>query len=460
MGYELRDDTITAICTPLGIGAIGIIRVSGSDAIPIVSTLFKPDGKINISEIKRGLVTGKVIDEHGKIIDNVLILIMKAPHSYTGEDVVEIQAHGNMLILKTIINALLKKGARIAEPGEFTKRAFLNGKLDLTQAEAVLDQILAKTKKSLELSRSAFEGHLSEKIQTYSDQIKTILAQVEAIIDFPEEDIPKEIWEQSIHSLKHLSSDMEHLSETTEKGKIIREGVIVVIAGKPNVGKSSLFNALLQESRAIVSPYPGTTRDHLEEYVSLGGVPVRLIDTAGLREVSEPLEKEGIERAWKAVENAYTILFVVDATNINNEDVQLYKSLKENMDKTVLLVVNKTDLNENPEIPPLLLENIKTIVYTSAKTGVGIDELEKELVTVLLGEQEISEDIILSHEHQKHSLLRAKKCVENCIQTKELSPELIAFELREALHALGEITGETATEELLDIIFSSFCIGK
>ncbi|MGC8739647.1 MAG: tRNA uridine-5-carboxymethylaminomethyl(34) synthesis GTPase MnmE [Candidatus Hydrogenedens sp.] len=460
MGCKSRDDTITAICTPPGVGAIGVIRVSGPDAIHVVSSIARSRAGQNITMKKRGLYYGYIVDENEKILDDVILLTMKSPHSYTGEDVVEIHAHGNMLILRGIIDLLLKKGVRIAEPGEFTKRAFLNGKIDLTQAEGVIDQITAKTKKSLELSREILEGHLSKKIYEYSEHIKTILAWVEAVIDFPEEEIPDKLWQQSLAYLQEILISMKRLLSTSERGKILREGVITAIAGKPNVGKSSLFNALLQENRAIVSPYPGTTRDHLEEYASLGGVPVRLIDTAGLRDVTEPVEKEGIERAWKAIENAHIILFVIDATNINKEDIQLYLSLKKNTNKILLLIVNKTDLNKNPDIPPLLTEDVKSIIYTSAKTGEGLDTLEKEIVTNLLGEQEISGDIILTREHQKDSLLRAYKCIQNCIHQKELSPELIAFELREALHALGEITGETAPEELLDIIFSSFCIGK
>lgn len=460
MECKSRDDTITAICTPPGTGAVGIIRVSGPEALPIVSSIFQSRTGQDISRKKWGMYSGCVLEETEKIIDDVILLVMKSPHSYTGEDVVEIHAHGNMLILRSIIELLLKKGARIAGPGEFTKRAFLNGKIDLTQAEAVLDQIMAKTKKSLELSRGMLEGHLSRKIYEYSDHIRTILAWIEAIIDFPEEEIPKELWYQSMSQLRAILEDMERLLATSEKGKILREGVIITLVGKPNVGKSSLFNAILQENRAIVSPYPGTTRDHLEEYVSLGGVPARLIDTAGLRETTEPIEKEGVERAWKAIENAHIVLFIVDATNINDEDIHLFLSLKENINKTISLIINKTDLNPTPQIPSPLNDNTTTIVYTSARTGFGIDKLEKELQTILLGEQEISEDVLLSHEHQKNSLQRAKKCIENCIHQKELSVELIAFELRESIHALGEITGETATEELLDIIFSSFCIGK
>lgn len=460
MGYALRDDTITAICTPSGVGAIGVIRVSGPDAINVVSHIFRSQSGQDISKKKRGMYYGNIVEENGNILDDVIVLIMKSPHSYTGEDVVEIHAHGNMLILRSIVELLVKNGVRIAGPGEFTKRAFLNGKIDLTQAEAVLDQIMAKTKKSLELSRELREGHLSKKIYEYSNRIKTILAWVEAIIDFPEEEIPEELWQQSLTQLREIWTNMEQLLATSERGKILREGVIVSIAGKPNVGKSSLFNALLQENRAIVSPYPGTTRDHIEEYISLEGVPVRLIDTAGLREVSEPVEREGIERAWKAVENSHVILLVSDATHIDNDDVELYRTLRKKTDKTILLIVNKIDLNENPEIPPTISNEIKTTVFTSAKTGMGIDKLEKELASAIIGEGELSEDVMLSQEHQKESLLRAKKCIDNCIHQKDMLPDLIAFELREALHALGEITGETATEELLDIIFSSFCIGK
>ncbi len=459
MGCRSRNDTITAICTPAGIGAIGIIRVSGPDSISIVSSLFRSCSGQNITQKKWGMYSGCILEETGKIVDDVILLVMKSPHSYTGEDVVEIHAHGNMLILRSIIELLLKKGARIAGPGEFTKRAFLNGKIDLTQAEAVLDQIMAKTKKSLELSRGMLDGHLSKKIYEYSNHIKTILAWIEAIIDFPEEEIPKELWQQSMSQLRAILEDMERLLATSEKGRILREGVVIAIVGKPNVGKSSLFNTLLQENRAIVSPYPGTTRDHLEEYMSLGGVPVRLIDTAGLRKTTEPIEREGIERAWKAIESSYLILFVLDATNIAEEDKKLLQEIEERVNKTIILVVNKVDLNANPELDDDLISK-GTITYTSATTNKGILEFENLIAKTILGEQEISEDIVLSHEHQKNSLERAIQCLDNCIQFSELTPELVAFELREALNALGEITGETATEDLLDIIFSSFCIGK
>jgi len=460
MGCNSRGDTITAICTPPGVGAVGIIRVSGTEAIHIVSTLFRSRTEQDIFKKKWGMYSGDIVGENNQVIDDVILLIMKSPHSYTGEDVVEIHAHGNMFILRTIVELLLKGGARVAEPGEFTKRAFLNGKLDLVQAEAVLDQILAKTRKSLELSRSTLEGHLSSKIYEYSNHIKTILAYVEAVIDFPEDEIPPELWTQSIRSLKQIVQEMERLLSTSECGKILREGAIVTIAGKPNVGKSSLFNALLRDNRAIVSPYPGTTRDHLEEYLSLEGVPVRLIDTAGLREVTEHVEKEGIERAWKAISNSYLILFVVEATDINDEDVQLFTSIKDNTEKPILLVVNKIDLNSHPKIPHQLHEKVKEVVHTSVITSSGLNELENMLLKSLLGEQEISEDIILSHEHQKNSLLKAKNCILRVLGKSELSAELVAFELREALQSLGEITGETAPDELLDIIFSSFCIGK
>lgn len=459
-GVQSRGDTITAICTPPGVGAIGIIRVSGNDAINIVSTSFRSKTGQNILKKKRGMYFGDIIGENNEIIDNVLLLVMKSPHSYTGEDVVEIHAHGNMLILRTIVELLLKKGARIAEPGEFTKRAFLNGKFDLVQAEAVLDQILAKTKKSLELSRSTLEGRLSNKIHEFSNRIKTILAYIEAVIDFPEDEIPPDLWTQSIKSLEQVAQEMERLLATSECGKIIREGVILTIAGKPNVGKSSLFNALLRDNRAIVSPYPGTTRDHLEEYLSLGGIPVRLIDTAGLRDALEPVEKEGIERAWTAILNSYFVLFVIEATNINNDDLHLFNLIKDKTEKPILLVVNKIDLDTQPKVPQQLRESAKTVVHTSAITGSGLDELENVILKLLLGEQEIPEDIVLSHEHQKNSLLRARDCIIRILEKKELSAELIAFELREAVQSLGEITGETAPDELLDIIFSSFCIGK
>lgn len=460
MGWYNKEDTITAISTPWGTGAIGVIRVSGPESIPIVSSIFESRHSKDISQKSWGFYSGYIKSSDSTILDDVIVLVMKKPHSYTGEDVVEIHAHGNMLILRSIIELLLSKGARIAEPGEFTKRAFLNGKLDLTQAEAVLDKITAKTRRSLELSNRCMQGQLTKKIHEFADRIKTILAWVEAVIDFPDDELPPELWTQSVMSLDSVIADMVRFSETVERGKLIRDGFTAVLVGKPNVGKSSLFNALLRESRAIVTPYPGTTRDLLQEYMSLSGIPVRLVDTAGLRDSADPIEQEGVSRTWQQIDSAMLVLVVLDATSIDAQDIQIFRQIVQNTSKKMIMVVNKVDLNPKPTLPDEMTQYSTNVVYTCALSMDGLKELEDTIVHCILGSDEYPEDVLLTHEHQKDSLLKAVQYLRNSISSPDLTPELVAFELREALNALGEITGETTPDELLDIIFSSFCIGK
>ncbi len=467
MVYEFAkpEDTIVAISTPIGTSAIGVVRVSGGKAVEIVSKYFRSRRGKSLDSKKWGMLSGQFVDSDGSVIDEVIVLVMRAPNSYTGEDVVEIHAHGNILILRTIVEKLLVGGARIAEPGEFTRRAFLNGKMDLTQAEAVLDQITAKTRRALALSWSIYEGKLTRKISEYTEKLKTVLAWVEAEIDFVDEEIPADLWERTKENLRLLIEDMKKLLSTADEGKILREGAVVVIAGKPNVGKSSLFNALLRKNRAIVSPYPGTTRDQIEEFVNIEEVPIRLVDTAGLRETFEPVEQEGIKRAWDALNTANVVLFVFDASDIGEADIQMFEKCRSNIEdeylyKKVIFVINKIDVKPDPILPAYFSEFPCKKVYTSAIKEVGIKDLEKVLLETLLRPESSYNDLVLFHEHQKHSLSKAVECVKRCIEQENLGQELVAFELREALTALGEITGETTSEEILDIIFSSFCIGK
>ena len=280
-----------------------------------------------------------------------------------------------------------------------------------------------------------------------------------------DEEIPADLWERTKENLRLLIEDMKKLLSTADEGKILREGAVVVIAGKPNVGKSSLFNALLRKNRAIVSPYPGTTRDQIEEFVNIEEVPIRLVDTAGLRETFEPVEQEGIKRAWDALNTANVVLFVFDATDIGEADIQMFEKCRSNIEdeylyKKVIFVINKIDVKPDPILPAYFSEFPCKKVYTSAIKEVGIKDLEKVLLETLLRPESSYNDLVLFHEHQKHSLSKAVECVKRCIEQENLGQELVAFELREALTALGEITGETTSEEILDIIFSSFCIGK
>ncbi len=467
MVYEFAksEDTIVAISTPIGTSAIGVVRVSGEKSIEIVSDFFRSRTGKSLRAKKWGMYSGQFVDSEGSVIDDVIVLVMQAPNSYTGEDVVEIHAHGNLLILRTIVERLLMSGARLAEPGEFTRRAFLNGKMDLIQAEAVLAQITAKTRKALTISRSIYDGKLSRKIIEYSDKLRMVLAWVEAEIDFVDEEIPPDLWERAKENLRSLTVDMKKLLSTADEGRILREGAVIVVAGKPNVGKSSLFNALLRKNRAIVSPYPGTTRDQIEEYINIEEIPVRLIDTAGLRDTSDPIEQEGIRRAWEGLNLADIVLFVLDATDICEEDIQMFEKCRvsrddQNLDRKIVLVINKVDIVPNPVLPSYFSELPCKKVCTSAIKEVGITDLEKVISGLLLDPNVICDEVVLFHEHQKYSLARAIECVERCVEQQNLSQELVAFELREALTALGEITGETTPEDILDIIFSSFCIGK
>ncbi|MCX8064137.1 MAG: tRNA uridine-5-carboxymethylaminomethyl(34) synthesis GTPase MnmE [Candidatus Hydrogenedentes bacterium] len=470
MGYDFSKskDTIVAISTPIGSSAIGVVRISGDRAIDVVSDFFRSRGSKSLKNKKWGMYSGQFVDFDGRVIDDVIVLVMKAPNSYTGEDVVEIQAHGNVLILRTIVDRLLTKGLRIAEPGEFTRRAFLNGKMDLVQAEAVLGIVNAKTRKALHFSQCLYEGKLSNKLLGFSEEIKTFLAWVEAEIDFVDEEIPSDLWERTKANLRYIASEMKKLLATADNGRILLNGAVVVIAGKPNVGKSSLFNALLKKNRAIVSPYPGTTRDQIEEYISIEEIPVKLVDTAGLRDTYEPIEKEGIKRAWETLDRSDVVLFVLDATSIGGEDIEMFERFRQSLESLgfqslnskVVLVVNKTDINPTPVIPSYFSDLSCKCIKTSATRDIGIEELEKAIVELLIGSEKNYDDIVLFYEHQKHSLARAIECIERSITQENLPPELVAFELREALNALGEITGETTSEDILDIIFSSFCIGK
>jgi tRNA modification GTPase len=451
-------DTIAAIATPIGEGSIGIVRISGDDAFAIVNSIFKsPRGEKWFKGSHR-LYYGHVVDEKdGRIVDEVLISVMKAPHTYTREDVAEINCHGGIVPLLEILKLVLAHGARQALPGEFTKRAFLNGRIDLSQAESVIDIIRAKTGLSLNLAVNQLQGKLSEKILQIWNQIMGMLAELEAAIDFPEDEVEEKSIMEMINTAELVKNQLAELINSAESGRIYREGLRTVIAGRPNVGKSSLLNALLRENRAIVTEVPGTTRDVIEEMLSIRGIPLILIDTAGIRKTEDIVERIGVGKAKESLAAADMVLLVIDVisgfTDEDREIARLYK------DKKIIVILNKIDLNGDIFIGV----NDLPVVNISAKTGAGLSLLEDKIEELALqGITGISGDVAVSNVRHQMAIKEARQHVEDFIAAIEndLPPDLSSLELRLSLECLGEITGSTVTEDLLDRIFKDFCIGK
>ncbi len=443
-----QDDTITAIATPAGTGSIGVIRVSGNQAISIVSQVFK--GKFESHRIHHG----EIIDPcSNQTIDEALVLFMKGPHSYTGEDVVEIQSHGNPAILQKILSVLISCGARLAQPGEFTRRAFLAGKMDLAQAEAVMELIAAQSDSAQAMALNQLRGKLSDKIDTIRAEILSVLSQIEASIDFTEQGIDLCSHEEIAARIAETIHFIGDLLSRYEEGKTIREGTTVVIVGRPNVGKSSILNRLLGEDRAIVTPIPGTTRDTLEEGLNIEGHLMRIIDTAGMRDTTDAIEQEGVRRGKAALKRADIALFILDA---NQEDIDVGGAIE---CKKKIVVLNKIDLPSKIDIG-LIRAKFPTdpIVFLSAITGEGFSSLKKQLVVP--GEEK--EPPLVALLRHKNALERAERAMQRALQSAKENAhvEFLAADIREALDALGEMVGETTTDNILDQIFNRFCIGK
>ncbi len=453
------EDTIAAISTPPGEGGIGIVRLSGRDAFAIAKNMFVSSRGRDIESCRARVFHGEIRDAQGPV-DEVLVHVMRAPHSYTCEDVVEINAHGGAGPLRSILELTLHHGARLAEPGEFTKRAFLNGRIDLVQAEAVIDRIRAQTDAALRAAASAAGGALSTTIYAMREVLVNALARIEAAVDFPEEDVPELIDEALRGSLNAALARIKELLATAEAGRLYREGARLTIVGRPNVGKSSIFNALLRDARAIVTAVPGTTRDVLEEVITIQGVPVRISDTAGLRDSADEVERIGIERARGALNTADIVLLVLDASQpCTEEDEALARDVLA-LGTPVVIALNKNDLAPASP-PPSWATEVRACVPLSAKTGEGLKNLEGALGVVLLGDAPISPDQgMITRIHQRDSLCRAAQALERLTANYEASPEFLSIDLRDALQALGEITGDTTPEDILDRIFSQFCIGK
>ena len=458
------DETIAAIATPLGEGGLGVIRVSGPQAVAIVRAVFRDRRGRSVERFPSHRVRfGSIIDSStGAKVDEVLVTYMQAPRSYTREDVVEISGHGGMGVLSRLLQVLVSAGARLAEPGEFTKRAFLNGRLDLAQAEAVIDLIHAQTDASQRVAVEQLEGKLSQLITAQREELLEVLAYVEGAMEFPEEDLELLPWETLLGKVREVEARMLALLETFQTGRVLREGLQVVIVGRPNVGKSSLFNALLAANRAIVTPIPGTTRDVLEETMNLGGYPVRLVDTAGIRTTHDVVEQEGVRRSRATLDSADLVLLVLDRSEpLTPADEEVMAAVR---GKRVQVVLNKADLRSalgDEELDARLPGWPRALV--SCKAHGGLERLAQAMLAVILGGQQAPREGALLTKlrhwealHQARERLRLAR--EGLVQHR--SGEFIALDLREALEWLGEIVGLNYTEDLLDKIFSEFCIGK
>jgi tRNA modification GTPase len=448
-------DTIAAISTPLGEGGIGIVRISGESALEIADRVFR--GRTKLSSAQTHTVNhGKIIDPRTKDeVDEVLAVVMRKPQTYTREDMVEIDTHGGTAALSRVLEVVLHSGARHAEPGEFTRRAFLSGRIDLAQAEAVLDVVAAKTDKALSVAISQLDGKLSGQVNDIKEHVVDLLTLLEASIDFPE-DVDEPSKSEMGRSLSHLSQEIDELLKAGESGKLIREGATIPIVGRTNVGKSSLFNALLSEERAIVTPHHGTTRDTVEAWVNVNGIPAKLVDTAGLRKISHPVEREGVKRTRKAIDEATLTLFVVDQSEgMQKEDEKILRSLGK---KKIIGLLNKCDLVRDDGKELQSHEFDFPTLSISALRGDNMDSVFPAISELVSTDNSVP---VVSKARHIDALRRAGEAVTRAQNgLKELTSELIAYELKEAISALGEITGEVTTEAVLDRIFSEFCLGK
>jgi tRNA modification GTPase len=456
------NDTIAAIATPPGEGAIGIIRMSGDESLSILRKIFKSQYNYEVSrETDKKLLYGHIYDGD-IIVDEVLTASMFGPNTYTKEDIVEINCHGGIVPIKAILGLILKNGARMAEPGEFTKRAFLNGRLDLAQAESVMDLVSAKTDEGFQIAYSQLEGKLSKKVSETNDKIVSLLANLAVCIDYPEEDIEEITYKEILASLEEIRDDIYLLNENSGAGKILRDGLKTVIVGKPNVGKSSLLNALLKESRAIVTEVAGTTRDVIEEYVNIKGVPIRLVDTAGIRETHDVIEKIGVQRSKESFNKADLVIFVLNAAEeLTSDDKEIIELLE---NKKVIVIINKTDLDQKIDMN-FIEERLgdKKIIKTSILNEIGVEDIEKSILDLVYdGEIKSSESVFVSNVRHMDALEKALSAVNDAIRvtSEDMPYDFIEVDIKNIYSYLGEISGDTVEEDLIDKIFSNFCLGK
>ncbi|MTI49793.1 MAG: tRNA uridine-5-carboxymethylaminomethyl(34) synthesis GTPase MnmE [Firmicutes bacterium] len=460
----MDNDTIVAIATAPGEAGIGIVRLSGKNSIGVADKIFQGKRTNKLVEAEsRKLNYGHIVDpKNGDIIDEVLLVYMNGPHTYTREDIVEINCHGGIVPVRRILEICLENGARMAEAGEFTKRAFLNGRIDLSQAEAVMDLISAKTDTSFDVSLNQLEGSLSSEVNDLRQNLLEMLAHIEASIDFPEHDEEYATYNQLKENGTKIYNSIERLLDTAYTGKILREGLKTVILGKPNVGKSSLMNRVLKESRAIVTDIPGTTRDIIEEYVNIKGIPLKIVDTAGIRETEDVVEKIGVDKAKNLIGKADLVIAVFDISDdLNSEDMQIIDLIKNNK---AIALLNKTDLPNkvSQEEIKKQLPNVR-IINTSMITGMGVEVLEDTIKDMFFsGEIKSKDETIVTNVRHKDQLQKALENIKDGLNAieMELPYDLIEVDLKNCWENLGEITGDTVGEDLLDKIFQDFCIGK
>jgi tRNA modification GTPase trmE len=454
------NETIVAPATSTGKSSVNIIRLSGVKSLAVAESIFMPK-KYKISENPRRMIYGHIIDKD-KVIDEVMLCYMKAPHSFTCEDVVEINCHGGSKSLEEIMSLILTKGVRLAQNGEFTKRAFLNGRIDLSQAEAVIDIINARSTKSFENAQRQLQGRLSGRIEKIDERLKKSIAQITVAIDFPEEDIPEVTYEELLSDVEISIDELNKLKETYKNGKVISDGINIAIIGRPNVGKSSLLNELLEENRAIVTDIAGTTRDIITESLSINGISVNLIDTAGIRETQDVVEKIGVERSISSIENADIILLVLDTSDkLNEEDKELMEKLR---DRDYIILLNKSDLQNNLDINDLpdFLDK-ENIINISTLDKRGIEELKENIYAkaVSFDDDSINNVMITNSRHYsliENAINSLKDARQSLLDNVEL--DILEIDFLNAVDYLGQITGLSVSESLLDTIFSKFCIGK
>ena len=455
------DDTIAAVATAYGEGGIGIIRISGENSLDILKQVFAPAGNGEI--VSRRMTYGKVIDrDNEQIIDEVLAVYMKGPKTYTAEDVVEINCHGSIVSLRKTLALVLRKGARLAEPGEFTKRAFLNGRLDLSQAEAVIDVIKAKTDKSFDVALSQLEGGLSARVAEIRKELLDLLVDITVNIDYPDEDIEEITYDKLEKNISQIGEMIEKLLSTASSGRMIREGIRVAIVGKPNVGKSSLMNGLLRETRAIVTEIPGTTRDTIEEAISIRNIPVYLVDTAGIRETTDKVEKLGIEKSKEAFNNADFVIFILDGSEeLSAEDREIAEYLE---GRNCLVLINKRDLERTLDVEEVrhLLPQAE-IIETALLKGEGIEEIEDSIEKLVYGGEITQHQSLMVNNVRHVELLEKGRDSMNdalSMTKRKEALDFIEIDVKSAYENLGEIIGETVSDDIIDEVFARFCLGK
>lgn len=453
--------TIVSISTAPGIGGIGIIRMSGENCFEILNKVFFLKNPVSIEKIKGYTLKYGYIKENEKIIDEVLVSYFKAPHSYTAENMCEINSHGGIVVMREILELCLKNGAKLAEPGEFTKRAFLNGRIDLSQAEAVIDIINAKSNREAKEGIKQLEGFLAQKISKIKSKILDIMTNIEVSIDYPEYDVDEMLDEEIKEKLNEIKVELCKLESSFENGKLIKEGIKTAIIGKPNAGKSSLLNAILKEERAIVTEFEGTTRDTIEEFVNINGIPLKLVDTAGIRNTENKVERIGIEKAKKIAKEADLCMVIIDGSKpFDLEDEEILKIVNPN--KTII-ILNKIDLglviNQNTGV----LSKFKDQIKISALKNEGLEELYNTITQMFnLNQITLDNDIIITNERHKNIIKKAIVNIEKAEESlnKKMSVDIVAISIKDVLSNLGEITGDEASEEIINEIFARFCLGK